>query len=129
MQFLKNLKHIFAIAVLSLFILFASIFLFSAEFNDSINSYFIYKTKTTPEEHDLSPFRDIILNSNNQDTQEIVRNWQDTIYKFDFKPSSDIVIIKIDAETLDYFQANTSSKMLTLPKSIYIDTINILNAF
>jgi len=102
MQFLKNLKHIFAIAVLSLFILFASIFLFSEEFSNSINSFFIYRSGSGV--------------------------WQDKIYKPSLSPSSSIVLITIDDATLNQIQATSNLKMLTIPKSIYKNLIERLQA-
>jgi class 3 adenylate cyclase/CHASE2 domain-containing sensor protein len=102
MQFLKNLKHIFAIAVLSLFILFASIFLFSEEFSKSINSFFIYRSGSGV--------------------------WQDTVYKPWLSPSRSIVLITIDDATLNQIQATSNLKMLTISKSIYKNLIERLYA-
>lgn len=44
MKKLKNLKHIFAIIALSLTFLFGSIMIFSLEFQNAINGFFIYRT-------------------------------------------------------------------------------------
>jgi hypothetical protein len=41
---------------------------------------------------------------------------QSKLYTYDFKPSKDIAIIKIDDASLNALQAKTDQKMLTIPK-------------
>lgn len=101
MKKLKNIKHIFAIIILSLTFLFVGIFLSSDENMSSLNGLFIYRTGNG--------------------------TWQDTIHKHNLKPSDDIVIIKIDEKTINTIQSSGSDlKMLTIPKSVYIDLIEKL---
>lgn len=44
MKFFRNLKHILLSSVLSLAIIFSSIFLFADEFTHSLNGFFVYRT-------------------------------------------------------------------------------------
>lgn len=53
---------------------------------------------------------------------------QSALYTYDFKPSQDIAIIKIDDASLNTLQAKTDQKMLTIPKSTYIDLIEKLES-
>ena len=91
MKKLRNLKHIFAIFVLSLLFVFGSIMLFSRDFSNALNGFFVYRT-----------------------TGGV---WQDSIYKHAISPSylaenkhglpqTKIKIIKVDDESLNYLQAN-----------------------
>jgi CHASE2 domain-containing sensor protein len=100
MKNIRNLKHIFIIILISLFVLFGLIALFSRDFTNAINGLFIYRT-----------------------TGGI---WQDYIYKHDLTPSSDIVIINIDDRTLNEIQATGDLKMLTISKQIYADLVEKL---
>jgi class 3 adenylate cyclase/CHASE2 domain-containing sensor protein len=105
MKKLKHLQHILVTSMLSLTILFGSIMMFSGEFSNSINGFFIYRTGTgitgTPV-------------------------WQDRIYMHTLRPSDSIALITIDEATLNEFQSKTDQKMLTIPKSIYRDLVNKL---
>lgn len=93
MKKLRNLKHIFAIFVLSLLFVFGSILLFSRDFSNSLNGFFVYRT-----------------------TGGV---WQDYFHTHDLHPSSDIAIIAIDEQTLNSLQVQGDQKMLTIPKSQY----------
>lgn len=95
MKKLRNLKHIFAIFVLSLLFVFGSIMLFSRDFSSSLNGFFVYRT-----------------------TGGV---WQDYFHTHDLRPSSNIVIVAIDDRTLNTLQATSDQKMLTIPKSTYAD--------
>jgi CHASE2 domain-containing sensor protein len=99
MRKLQNLKHIFVIALLSLSILFGFFMLFSHEFTNSINGFFIYRTTNT---------------------------WQDYVYKHKLAPSENIAIINIDEKTLNTLQANGDLKMLTISKKTYKDLVEKL---
>ena len=101
MKKLKNIKHIFIIIILSLIFLFGGILLFSKDFKNSINGFFIYRTWND--------------------------SWQDTIYAHTLKPSKDIIIIKIDEKTLNNFQSGSDLKMLTIPKSKYTQLVDLLH--
>jgi class 3 adenylate cyclase len=100
MKNIRNLKHIFIIILISLFVLFGLIVLFSRDFTNAINGLFIYRT-----------------------TGGI---WQDYIYKHDLTPSKDIIIINIDDRTLNETQATGDLKMLTMSKQIYADLVEKL---
>ena len=100
MRKLRNLKHIFAIFLLSLLFVFGSIMLFSRDFSNALNGFFVYRT-----------------------TGGI---WQDYFYTHDLRPSSDIAIIAIDERTINALQANSDQKMLTIPKSTYTDLVEKL---
>ena len=101
MRKLQNLKHIFVIILLSLGILFGFFMLFSQEFTNSINGFFIYRTSNT---------------------------WQDFIYKHKLVPSENIAIINIDEKTLNTLQANGDLKMLTISKKTYRDLVEKLES-
>jgi class 3 adenylate cyclase len=96
----RNLKHIFAITLISLTLIFGSIMLFSLEFSNAINWFFVYRT-----------------------TGGV---WQDHIYQHHLTPSSDIAIIAIDEHTINTLQATGDQKMLTIPKSTYSELVEKL---
>jgi class 3 adenylate cyclase/CHASE2 domain-containing sensor protein len=102
---LKHLQHILVTSMLSLTILFGSIMMFSGEFSNSINWFFVYRTGTgvtgTPV-------------------------WQDMIYTHTLEPSGNIALITIDEATLNEFQSKSDQKMLTIPKSVYRDLVDKL---
>ena len=100
MKFTRNLKHIFAIWTLVIISLFGVVRLFGADFLIPITHFFIYR--------DAYP--------------------QNSLYKYDFTPSKDIAIVKIDDASLNTLQAKSDQKMLTIPKSVYIDLIEKLES-
>lgn len=100
MQFARNLKHIFAIWCIVMFLIFGVVRLFGADFFVPITHFFVYRET----------------------------GMQSALYTYDFKPSKDIAIIKIDDASLNTLQAKTDQKMLTIPKSIYIDLIEKLES-
>jgi hypothetical protein len=100
MKKLRNLKHIFAIFLLSLIFVFGSIMLFSRDFSSSLNGFFVYRTTGGA--------------------------WQDYFHTHDLRPSSDIAIIAIDDHTINTLQSTSDQKMLTIPKSIYRDLVEKL---
>jgi hypothetical protein len=100
MKKLRNLKHIFAIFVLSLIFVFGSIILFSRDFSSALNGFFVYRT-----------------------TGGV---WQDYFHTHDLHPSSDIVIIAIDDTTINSLQSTSDQKMLTISKSIYAGLVEKL---
>lgn len=100
MKILKNLKHIFAVSVISLSLIGSSLFVFGDEFTDAMNGFFVYRT-----------------------TGDV---WQDMFHKHTPTPSSDIIIIKIDEPSLNELQAKNNLTMLGIPKSIYTTLIQKL---
>lgn len=102
-KILRNIKHIFAIIVISLSMLFGSVMLFSGDFNSSINGFFLYRTGSG--------------------------TWQDYFHRHRLAPSKDIVIIKIDEKSLNAIQAGSQSelRMLTIPKSTYANLVSKLS--
>jgi len=96
MQILRNLKHIFLISILCLTFVFWGIRLLWADFSESLQAFFIYRTGRNA-------------------------NFQDIIYKHSLTPGKDIAIITIDDATLNEYQASSDLKTLTLWKKIYID--------
>ncbi len=100
MKKLKNLKHIFAIALICLTLIFGSIMVFSLEFSNAINWFFVYRT-----------------------TGGV---WQDYFHTHTLRPSSDMAIIAIDEKTINTLQASGDQKMLTIPKSRYRDLLEKL---
>lgn len=100
MQKLRNLKHIFVVMILALSLVFSSVFL-PKEYTNIFNGTFTYRTGQS--------------------------TWQDTLYKHTIRPSKkDIVIIRIDNESLNALQAKGNLKMLTIPKSHYMNLIDKL---
>jgi class 3 adenylate cyclase/CHASE2 domain-containing sensor protein len=104
MRKLKNLKHIFVIILISLSVIFGLLKLFSDEFNDTLNWFFIYRTS-----HGV---------------------WQDYFHKHILSPSvNDIVIITIDERTLNGIQNNSNDlKNLTITKETYSKLITDLES-
>jgi class 3 adenylate cyclase len=100
MKKLRNLKHIFAITLISLTLIFGSIMLFSAEFSNAINWFFVYRT-----------------------TGGV---WQDYFHTHTLHPLSDIAIVAIDDKTINTLQASGDQKMLTIPKSTYSELVEKL---
>ncbi len=100
MRKFKNLKHIFVIILVSLGLIFLGIRIFTADFTNAINGFFIYRTSG-----------DI---------------WQDYIYKHTLKPNQteNIQIVAIDDATLDYFQSQNQD----LDKEKYTNLIEILES-
>lgn len=54
--------------------------------------------------------------------------FQNFIYKYHWTPSKDIAIIKIDDGSLNALQATGNLKMLTIPKSKYIQLVQMLES-
>ncbi len=104
MKKLKNFKHIFVIILICLTILFSYIQLFSDEFSDTMNGFFIYRTGNGV--------------------------WQDYFHKHTLRPSADdIVIINIDERSLNALQSNNNNlKNLSITKDTYADLITGLES-
>lgn len=102
MKFFRNLKHIFAVTLISLSIISSSVFIFGTEFTHSLDGFFTYRTGNGV--------------------------WQDRIYRHTLAPSQDIVIVKIDEKTLNNLQSQSDQKMLTIPKSMYTILVEKLEA-
>jgi len=100
MQFKRNLKHIFFISCITISLIIAVIRLFSVAFLP-ITHFFVYRENLT------------VLNA---------------LYTYRFTPSPDIVIIKIDDETLNSVQAHADLKTLTLGKTLYTELIDKLES-
>lgn len=101
-KFFKHIKHIFFITVLSVSLLFGYILIFSGEFSNAINGFFVYRTGNGV--------------------------WQDYFYQHKLRPSSDIVLITIDDNTINKLQAKWDLKMLTISKKYYSDLVTKLSA-
>ncbi|MBP9779913.1 adenylate/guanylate cyclase domain-containing protein [Candidatus Gracilibacteria bacterium] len=101
MQKLRNLKHIFVVIILSL--LAAISVIFFSQLNSLFNEIFIYRTGDN--------------------------TWQDTIYKHSLAPSNDIAIVRIDEKTLNEFRAKADTKEVGIPKSKYIELIDLLRSW
>jgi class 3 adenylate cyclase/CHASE2 domain-containing sensor protein len=98
---MRNLKHIF-IAFLIVFVsIFGTLRIFGDDFSLPLTHFFVYREGN---------------------------RFLDKLYKYKFTPSSDIVIIKIDNESLNNLQAQSNLKTLTIPKSVYIDVITKLKS-
>ncbi len=100
MQKLKNLKHIFAIWVIVMALIFGVMRLFWSEFFVQFTHLITYRD---------APF-------------------QNFLYTYDWKPSKDIVIIKIDDKSLNVLQAQSSQKNLAIPKKLYAELIKKLHS-
>ncbi len=100
MQFVRNLKHIFAIWCITLIALFGVVGLFGKDFLIPITHFFIYRETGI----------------------------QSSLYPYHFTPSKNIAIVKIDDASLNSLQAESDLKMLTIPKSVYIDLIEKLES-
>lgn len=107
MQILKNLKHIFFASILSLCVIFSGIFLLGKNFTDEMNMFFLYRTT---------------------ENSTMQKPWQDRIYTHDLPASDQIRVITIDDATLNEFQSQWDLKMLTIPKSKYIELIEALES-
>ncbi len=107
MKFFRNLKHIFAVTLISLSIISSSVFIFGDEFFHAMESLFIYRT---------------------QDSVDGEARWQDYFHRQTLTASDDIRIITIDDTTLNAFQSSGDLKMLTIPKRKYIEVIHLLEA-
>jgi class 3 adenylate cyclase/CHASE2 domain-containing sensor protein len=90
MKFFRNLKHIFAVSIVSLGMIFWSIYIFQDDFTHSLNGFFLYRTGNWV--------------------------WQDTVYKHTLSPTylpwtpgtipmTQIKIINIDEDSLNYLQS------------------------
>lgn len=97
MKISKNLKHIFIVASITFFMILAVMRLFGPTFSTPITQFFVYRENV--------PFL----------------NW---LYKYDFEPSPEIVLVTIDDTTLNTFQQYGDLKNLTIPKSAYQSVIN-----
>lgn len=87
MHILKNLKHIFAIWVIVVILIFGVMRLLGADFLIPVTQFFVYRD---------APF-------------------QNFLYRHEWKPSTDkIVIIKIDDNSLNQMQANSDRRMLII---------------
>lgn len=83
--------------------------LFGDQFFHAINGFFVYKSSySSPSDPKF---------------------WQDYIYSHKQKPSDDIVIVTIDDQTIDAFQAQSNLRMLSLPKSAYSTLVERLESF
>lgn len=98
MKGLKNLRHIVTVFFLLLIAFFGMIRFFGADFLLPITHFFVYRQG----------------------------GWQDRLYQYHPKPSSDIVVVKITDNSLNTLQAGGNLKMLTIPKSTYIELIEKL---
>lgn len=52
----------------------------------------------------------------------------DFLYRYNFSPSEDIVLITIDNDTINTLQSWSFLKMLTVPKSVFIDLVEKLES-
>lgn len=104
MQFLKNLKHIFFISLLSLAILFGSVLLLFSDFLVPMNYFLIYRTGAGA-------------------------TFQDTIYTHSLEPSKNIVVVEIDEHTINTLQAKNELQMLSIPKKYYEHLVRILRSY
>jgi CHASE2 domain-containing sensor protein len=101
MQFIRNLKHIFIVFLIVFVTIFGTMRLFGSDFFVPITHFFVYREGNT---------------------------WLDKLYKYKFTPSSDIVIIKIDNDSLNQLQANTNIKTVNIPKSVYTSLVDKLSS-
>ncbi len=131
MKILKNLKHIFAISILTLLLISLVMRLFGGNFLLSITHFFVYRESVVSQW--ISPERYTAWTHTENpnlyhrfaEEHPFVSLW----LKYDFRPSSDIVLIKIDDASLNYIQAKSGGeRMLTIPKSYYIDLIESLES-
>ena len=88
MHKLKNLKHIFAIWAIVVVMILGVMRIFGSDMLTEFTHLVTYRD---------APF-------------------QNFLYTFDWKSSKDIVIIKIDDNSLNELQANSDRKMLTISK-------------
>lgn len=96
---LKNLKHITIVFMVLSISFFGMLRLFGADFLLPITHFFVYREG----------------------------GWQDIIYKYHWKPSTDaITLIKITDTSLNTLQAGGNLKMLTIPKSTYLELVEKL---
>ena len=97
MKNLRNIKHIFAIILISLFLLFGAFFVFGRDFFVPINYFLIYRSGKV--DADGKNYKLI------EDRRDI---WQDMIYKPKLAPSDKIAVIAIDEKTLNYYNAKNN---------------------
>jgi class 3 adenylate cyclase/CHASE2 domain-containing sensor protein len=101
MQFIRNLKHIFIVFLIVFVSVFGMIRIFGDTFFVSITHFFVYR--------EGNPLLD-------------------KLYKYKFTPSHDIVIVKIDNDSLNQLQANTNIKTVNIPKSVYTSMVEKLSS-
>ena len=100
MKILKNLKHIFIVWAILMLTVFGVVRIFGDDFLLPITHFFVYREKA----------------------------FQNSIYPYHWTPSKDIVVIKIDDGSLNALQASGNLKMLTIPKSKYMQLVQMLEA-
>lgn len=109
MKFFRNLKHIFVVTMIALMMIFGLMRIFSDTFTNSLNGFFLYRTSGGV--------------------------WQDKIYQHSLTPTSlpatggtmpttQIKIIKIDDDSLNYLQ----SEGIVFGKNIYTEIVQKLKA-
>lgn len=99
---LKHIKHLVVIIVIATALLFGYMMLFTGEFSNSLNGFFLYRTGNGV--------------------------WQDYFHKHTLKPSDNIALITIDDRTINSLQASGDLKMLTIPKKHYRDLVERLTS-
>ncbi len=101
MKNLRNLKHIFVIVSVVIFLLSGIIMLFAGNFVSSTNSFFLYRSGSG--------------------------TWQDKIYRYDnLRPSDEITLLLIDEKTINTLQGKGNLNMLTIAKRDYIRVVENL---
>lgn len=100
MQFTRNLKHIFIIWCIAFIVILWGVKLFDSTFTLSFTHYFVYQN-----------------------------SWiQGLLFHYNFTPSENIALIKIDDASLNAYQAQRGLKMLTIPKSRYANIVRLLES-
>lgn len=98
---IKNIRHTVIISSIVLVLIFVLLAIPSlTNFFTSATHYFIYRDDS----------------------------FQNLLWKHDFTPSKNIVLIGIDDASLNAFQAQGNTKMLTIPKSVYVSLIQKLQS-
>lgn len=100
MHKLKNLKHIFAIWTIVVVMILGVMRIFGSDMLTEFTHLVTYRD---------APF-------------------QNLLYTYDWKPSKDIVIIKIDEKSLNALQAQSNQKNLAIPKTTYVELIQKLHS-
>lgn len=104
MKNLRNLKHIFAIILITISLLSLIIIFFAGNFIGATNSFFLYRSGSG--------------------------TWQDKVYRYDdLRPSENIALLLIDEKTLNTLQGRGNLNTLNIAKSDYIRVIEKLEEF
>ncbi len=105
--------------------------LFGGDFLLSITHFFVYRESLVAQFVSTETYEGWTHRTDPKKYSEFANNHSllSLLLRYDFHPSKEIALIKIDDASLNLIQAkNGTERMLTIPKSYYIDLIESLEA-